>query len=54
MPDYEYEDDEENYGCPYCDGPAMVLGTLGNLLWMRCRDCGLEYNTDKLEEDQHE
>jgi len=30
--------------CPICDGPPVVLGQLGNLLWMRCQDCGMEFN----------
>lgn len=29
--------------CPICDGTPVVLGQLGNLLWMRCRDCGMQY-----------
>lgn len=27
--------------CPYCDGPLLVLGQLGRLIHLRCRDCGL-------------
>lgn len=30
--------------CPLCGGPPMILGALGNLLWMRCRDCGIDFN----------
>ena len=29
--------------CPLCDGPGVLLGTLGNLVWLRCQDCGWEY-----------
>jgi len=34
--------------CPICDGPPVVLGQLGNLLWMRCRNCGMEYSLKQL------
>ena len=31
--------------CPCCDSnEAIELGTLGTLNWLRCRDCGFEYN----------
>lgn len=29
-----------NSTCPVCDGPAMLLGALGNRRHFRCRDCG--------------
>lgn len=28
--------------CAYCDGPLTILGMLGRLLWLRCRNCGVE------------
>lgn len=28
--------------CSACDGELVNLGVLGNVLWSRCRDCGLE------------
>lgn len=31
--------------CPACGAhEAVELGALGNLQWLRCRDCGMEYN----------
>jgi len=32
-----------NTPCPHCHGPALVLGWLGRVLWLRCRDCGGEF-----------
>ena len=30
--------------CPAChSGIGLVLGRLGNMLWYRCRDCGMEF-----------
>jgi len=28
--------------CEYCGGELFELGILGDLLWVQCRDCGLE------------
>lgn len=33
--------------CPACDGPGMELGSLGSLVWFRCRNCGIEFNREK-------
>lgn len=31
--------------CPICDSNvAVVLGVLGNLKHLRCRDCGAQYS----------
>jgi len=31
--------------CPVCSSPyAIILGTLGLLKWLRCRDCGIDYS----------
>jgi hypothetical protein len=30
-----------------CGGPGLVLGTLGNLTWFSCRQCGWEFSTDQ-------
>lgn len=27
--------------CSCCCGPLEILGQLGRLLWLRCRDCGI-------------
>jgi hypothetical protein len=32
--------------CPTCGGPPVLLGTLGRVTWLRCRDCGWEYQAD--------
>jgi transposase-like protein len=31
--------------CPACESSDLsVLGTLGNVAWCRCRDCGWDFN----------
>jgi hypothetical protein len=35
---------EETMSCPVCEGPAMLLGTLGARLHVRCRNCGLGFS----------
>lgn len=30
--------------CSECNGPLMVLGTLGDLRHARCRNCGLQFS----------
>jgi ribosomal protein L37E len=32
--------------CPECGGPVFVLGTLGNLTHLRCRNCGADFHED--------
>jgi uncharacterized Zn finger protein len=33
--------------CPSCASfEATVLGSLGDLHWVRCRDCGTDYVSD--------
>lgn len=34
------------YACPMCGGPGIALGTLGMLLHLRCRDCGMDFSVD--------
>lgn len=29
-------------GCPHCGGPLVLLGVLGHLTHLRCRDCGAQ------------
>jgi hypothetical protein len=29
--------------CPRCNGSGGILGTLGKLTWLRCRQCGWEW-----------
>ena len=50
--DYILEDynDVDDYvpppGCPVCDGPGIEMGGLGNVVWYRCRNCGIEFKVD--------
>lgn len=37
--------------CPSCSGPAPHLGTLGNNVFFRCRNCGLDHHI-RIEGDQ--
>lgn len=30
--------------CPACTGPLLLLGTLGLLRWLRCRNCGMQFS----------
>lgn len=37
--------------CPACNSPKIEqMGMLGNLLWFRCRGCGLEFNMENNED----
>jgi tRNA(Ile2) C34 agmatinyltransferase TiaS len=31
-----------NEQCLTCDGDLTLMGSLGQRVWFRCRDCGLE------------
>jgi len=33
--------------CKLCGGPLMKMGGLGNLMWYRCRNCGMETSVKK-------
>jgi transcription elongation factor Elf1 len=35
--------DETTDSCPMCGGQPALLGTLGNLTWLRCINCGWEF-----------
>lgn len=35
------------HGCPLCGGPGILLGKLGHLTHLTCRDCGMQYSTDE-------
>ena len=35
--------------CPQCGGPGTYLGTLGQLHWLRCRDCGMDFERHEAE-----
>lgn len=30
--------------CPFCRGPAGLLGVLGYLKWYLCRNCGMQFS----------
>lgn len=32
--------------CPMCHGEAGLLGVLGSVAHLRCRDCGWQYSID--------
>lgn len=32
--------------CPVCGGQGVALGTLGYVLHLRCRDCGIDFSVD--------
>jgi tRNA(Ile2) C34 agmatinyltransferase TiaS len=40
--------------CPKCDGPPIVLGSLGAVCHYRCRDCGWVYQAPPPEEQTNE
>lgn len=40
--------------CTCCGGPLMLLGTLGRLTWLRCRDCGVDQSTTETIEEEEE
>jgi tRNA(Ile2) C34 agmatinyltransferase TiaS len=31
--------------CPVCDGPGMLLGSLGHLVHWRCQNCGMDFSS---------
>ena len=38
--------------CCTCGGPLVPLGSLGQLDWHRCRDCGMDQSTAASEADE--
>ena len=41
--------------CPLCDCKrAVELGVLGRLLWLRCRNCGIDYHVDTADDEESE
>jgi transcription elongation factor Elf1 len=32
------------YDCPMCGGPGVYMGHMGNRVYVRCRNCGLDYS----------
>lgn len=39
-----YHSHTEGPSCRLCGGQTTVLGVLGNLKHLRCRDCGAQYS----------
>ena len=37
--------------CPICEGTGEYIGTLGNLDWYRCRNCGMEWSVQATVEE---
>ena len=46
MPNYTKEGEEY---CPHCGNPTASMGILGNLVHYRCRYCGAEFATERVE-----
>jgi hypothetical protein len=51
----------DEHECPQCGGPGTLMGVLGNLAHLRCRDCGwtfsipavnLAYDRDQGDDDE--
>ena len=40
---HEQKQSDEQPTCPVCGGDAVLLGEMGNMLWMRCRNCGIDF-----------
>ena len=38
--------------CGACEGPLWSLGVLENRLWLRCRNCGMEWGRPHEDRDQ--
>jgi len=36
--------------CPVCDGTGVEMGGLGWLIWLKCRNCGLEWSVKREKE----
>ena len=47
MAEHYEEDDPEPVFCPTCGSEEHTeLGALGNILWLRCRRCGMDFEAD--------
>lgn len=33
--------------CTLCEGPLVLLGTLGRVTWSRCRNCGAQHSVEE-------
>ena len=43
---------DHRWGCGYCDGTVVSMGFLGNREHGRCRDCGMDQNRMKDEDEE--
>ena len=43
-PEFDIADLYDIAPCPMCGGIPFILGLLGRLLHLRCRDCGMDYS----------
>ena len=42
----------DSRGCPVCSSvDHLCRGKLGNFIWIRCRDCGVDYAVKPKEEE---
>lgn len=44
MPGYPDEGEYDPGNCQQCGGPLVILGRLGDLLHMTCRNCGMQFS----------
>jgi rubredoxin len=43
------------YTCPACSSPDyFYIGTLGNMDWFRCADCGTEFSAEHDQNEAHD
>jgi hypothetical protein len=45
-------DENEYEQCGICGGPLGELGVLGNLRWLQCRNCGMQWSSPANEEGE--
>ena len=38
--------------CQLCNGDLEVMGRLGRLIWLTCRDCGMAFSRNMENEDE--
>lgn len=52
-PTMQDDNDVDYMHCPACDGPGVLLGSLGNRIHYLCRNCGMHFN-EKLDHGHSE
>lgn len=40
--------------CELCGGPLGFLGKLGRLVWLLCRNCGMQFSVPEDQYDENE